>query len=125
MREYVAEINRLPSSGRIEPLKSSLLAEPRFLSIEQARIITRIYRDTEGEPVNIRRARSLRACLGEMKIRIDPGELIVGNRTAGVRAGVAFPEAGVSWVDREIEQLPTREQDKFNVRPEDIQTFRD
>jgi formate C-acetyltransferase len=125
MREYVADIERLPLSGRIEALKRSLLDEPRFLSIEQAGIITRVYRETEGEPANIRRARSLRACLGEMKIRIDPGELIVGNRTAGVRAGVVFPEAGVSWVDKEIEQLPTREQDRFNVRPEDIRTFRD
>lgn len=108
MREYVAEIRRLPLSGRAEALKRSLLAEPRFLSIEQARIITRVYRETEGEPFNIRRARSLQACLREMKIRIDPGELIVGNRTAGIRAGVVFPEAGISWVDKEIEQLPTR-----------------
>ena len=125
MREYVAEIERLPLSGRFPALKSAMLAEPRFLSIEQAGIITRVYRQTEGEPVIIRRARSLQACLTEMKIRIDPGELIVGNRTAGVRAGVVFPEAGISWVDKEIEQLPTREQDRFNVRPQDARTFRD
>ncbi|MGA2765009.1 MAG: formate C-acetyltransferase/glycerol dehydratase family glycyl radical enzyme [Spirochaetia bacterium] len=125
MREYVAEIERLPLNGRFEQLKREMLAEPRFLSIEQAGIITRVYRETEGEPVIIRRARSLQACLSEMKIRIDPEELIVGNRTAGVRAGVVFPEAGISWVDKEIEQLPTREQDRFNVRTEDVRTFRD
>jgi formate C-acetyltransferase len=125
MREYVAVIERLALGAHIERLKHSMLAEPRFVSIEQARIITRVNRETEGEPVNIRRARSLRACLSEMKIRIDPEELIVGNRTAGIRAGVVFPEAGISWVDREIEQIPLREQDRFGVRPEDIQTFRE
>lgn len=125
MREYVATIGRLLLGGHIEGLKRSMQAEPRFLSVEQARIITRVYRETEGEPVNIRRARSLQACFGEMEIRIDPGELIVGNRTAGIRAGVVFPEAGVSWIYKEIEDLPTREQDRFGVRPEDIRTFRE
>lgn len=42
---------------------------------------------------------------------MEPEELIVGNRTAGVRYGVVFPESGSSWVDREFETLPTRPQD--------------
>jgi formate C-acetyltransferase len=125
LRDYVGEIERLSVSRRIEALKASMLAEPRFLSMEQARIVTRVYQETEGEQVNIRRARSLHACLSEMKIRIDSGELIVGNRTAGVRGGVVFPEAGISWVDKEIERLPSRVQDRFGVRPEDIRTFRE
>jgi len=49
---------------------------------------------------------------------------VLGNRTAGVRAGVVSPEAGISWVDAEIENLPNRPQDKFNVRSEDIEVFR-
>ncbi|MCE1195229.1 formate C-acetyltransferase/glycerol dehydratase family glycyl radical enzyme, partial [bacterium] len=32
--------------------------------------------------------------------------------------------AGISWVDDEIENLPNRPQDKFNVRPEDVAEFR-
>ena len=59
-----------------------------------------------------------------IQIRIDPLELVIGNRSAGCRAGVVTPEAGISWVDAEIENLPNRPQDKFNVRPEDIETFR-
>jgi formate C-acetyltransferase len=59
-----------------------------------------------------------------LEIRIEPQELLVGNRTKGVRAGVVFPEAGMSWLDEEIESLPTRSQDKFNVRKEDIDCFR-
>lgn len=50
-----------------------------------------------------------------MEIRVEPEELIVGNRTAGVRYGVVFPESGSTWVDKEFETLPTRPQDRFNV----------
>lgn len=119
------EISRLPRSLRIESLKNKMLDEPRYVSIEQAHIITEIYRQTEGEPACIRRAKALKASLERVAIRIEPEELIVGNRTAGVRAGVVFPETGASWVDREFETLPTRPQDRFNVREEDIVEFRE
>ena len=59
-----------------------------------------------------------------MPIRIDAGELIVGNRTPGIRGGVVFPEGGISWVDKELETLSTRPQDQFEVLPDDIPYFR-
>ena len=101
-----------------------MLAEPRYLSIEQAAIVTEYYKCNPNKPRNIQRAESLAETLRKIEIRIDPLELIVGNRTSGVRAGVVSPEAGISWLDDEIERLPERPQDKFEVRPEDITTFR-
>ncbi|WP_347460545.1 formate C-acetyltransferase/glycerol dehydratase family glycyl radical enzyme [Clostridium sp. DMHC 10] len=50
---------------------------------------------------------------------------MVGNRTAGVRYGIVFPESGSTWVDKEFETLPKRAQDRFNVKEEDIKTFRE
>ena len=114
----------LPGSERISVLKEKMLDEPRYVSIEQARIVTEVYQQTEGQPPCIRRARALQAALTRMSIRLEPEERIVGNRTPGVRAGVVFPETGASWVDREFETLPTRAQDRFQVRPEDITEFR-
>ena len=109
---------------RINDLKERMLGEPRYASIEQAKIITDTYQQHENEPRILQRAFSLSAALEQMNIRIDPEERIVGNRTAGVRAGVVFPESGSNWVDREFETLPTRPQDTFNVRQEDIDYFR-
>ena len=114
----------LASTARICSLKQRMLEEPRFLSIEQAAIVTEYYKANPDKPRNIQRAESLAETLRRIEIRIDPLELIVGNRTAGVRAGVVSPEAGISWVDEEIERLPERPQDKFEVRPEDIEKFR-
>lgn len=110
---------------RIQALKEKMLAAPRFVSIEQARIITRVYQENEGLSQARKRALSLKAALEEMKIAVDPQELIIGNRTSGVRAGVVFPESGDAWVERELEDLPTRPQDPFQVRPEDIREFRE
>ena len=122
VREIVSE---LEPSARIFKLKKNLLDEPRFLSIEQALIITEVYQLHESASVPVKRALSLAEAMRRIDIGIDPQELIVGNRTRGVRAGVVFPEAGISWIDKEIEGLPTRPQDKFNVRPEDVIAFRE
>lgn len=115
----------LNKSARIDLLKDRMLSQPRYVSMEQAVIITRTYQEHEQEPVILKRAHALYNALCELEIGIEPQELIVGNRTKGVRYGVVFPESGISWVDQELETLPTRPQDKFIVRPKDIQTFRE
>lgn len=109
---------------RIDILKEKMLAEKRYASIEQARIITRVYQKNENLSIPMKRALSLKTALEEIEIKVEKEELIVGNRTKGVRAGVVFPESGCSWVDREFETLPTRPQDRFEVRKEDIEEFR-
>ena len=118
-------MERLIKSDRIEVLKNRMLSVPRFASIEQAKIITDTYKEHEDEPRIMQRAYSLKNCLEKINIRVEPEELIVGNRTAGVRYGVVFPESGSTWVNKEFETLPTRPQDKFYVREEDIKYFRE
>jgi pyruvate formate-lyase/glycerol dehydratase family glycyl radical enzyme len=110
-------------TARILSLKNKTLSSDRFLSIEQAKIITRTYQQNEDLPVSIRRALSLANSLNEMPISIDPEELIVGNRTPDIRAGIVFPEAGISWLHKEIDSLPNRAQDPFYVREDDKKYF--
>lgn len=110
--------------NRIEVLKTRMLEQPRYVSIEQALIITKTYQEHETDSKQVKRGWSLYNALTQIEIGIEPEELIVGNRTKGVRYGVVFPESGISWVDREFETIPTRPQDKFLVHPEDIETFR-
>jgi pyruvate formate-lyase/glycerol dehydratase family glycyl radical enzyme len=118
-------IQNLEISDRIINLRENMLNEPRFMSIEQAKIITSSYEENKNDSKALKRAKSLFASLTKITIKIDPLELIVGNRTPGMRGGVVFPEAGSSWINGEIETLPTRPQDKFNVKPEDITDFKD
>ena len=109
---------------RISYLKNTTLSAERFLSIEQAAIITGVYRANEEMPVILKRAKALAESLDKISIAIDPAELIVGNRTKEIRAGVVFPEAGISWLSREIDELHLRPQDPFKVRDKDKEYFR-
>ena len=118
-------MDNLKMSERISILKDKMLLEPRYASIEQALIITETYKNNENKPRIIQRALALKNALLNLKINTEPEEMIVGNRTAGVRYGVVFPESGSTWVDKEFETLPVRPQDKFNVREEDIKIFRE
>ena len=118
-------MDNLKMSERISILKDKMLSEPRYASIEQALIITETYKNNEKKPRIIQRALALKNTLLNLKINAEPEEMIVGNRTAGVRYGVVFPESGSTWVDKEFETLPVRPQDKFNVREEDIKIFRE
>jgi len=112
-------------SDRIISLRKKTLSAKRYLSLEQAKIITEVYRNSPDTPVILKRALALEQSLLKMPLSIDPEELIVGNRTPDIRAGVVFPEAGISWVEKEIDSLPFRPQDPFNVRKEDIEYFKD
>lgn len=112
-------------SQRIQILKDKMLSAPRYASIEQARIITRVYQENKHLSIPKKRALSLKAAMEELEIGFEKEELIVGNRTKGVRYGVVFPESGCSWVNNEFETLPTRPQDQFHVKEEDIQEFRE
>jgi formate C-acetyltransferase len=121
----ISDFQNLKPTDRILSLKNKTLSSVRYLSIEQAKIITHVYQQNEELPVILKRSKALAESLSEMPIAIDPEELIVGNRTPGIRAGVVFPEAGINWLVDEIETLPGRPQDPFNVRQNDVSCFKE
>ena len=110
---------------RIARMKTDLLRPARQIDLERARYTTASYQATEGQPMPLRRARMLLDLARQTSIAIGADELIVGNRSLLPRMGVIAPEGAVDWVDRELNILPTRPQDKFNIRPEEIQELRE
>ncbi len=125
LQTRLEEADALPLAPEISNQKRKIMNEQRWVSTEQARLITAAYRRHEEKHRILKRAFGLAASLEGIRLRIDPEELIVGNRSAGVRAGIVFPEAGLSWLEKEIETLPTREQDRFQVKDEDVRYFRE
>ncbi|HWT80793.1 MAG TPA: pyruvate formate lyase family protein, partial [Candidatus Methylomirabilis sp.] len=103
---------------RTELLRDSLLSCQPKLCPERAVLLTTAWRETEGQPILVRRAAGLAAVLRGMSIYIRPGELLVGNQASHPRAAPFFPEFAVAWLAREIDDLPTRRLDPFQVRPE-------
>lgn len=85
---------------------------------ERAVIATRVYKETEAEPIAIRRAKVFYRTLTEMTVWIHDGELIVGNQCSKPRSSPIFPETTASWIKDDINDFWTRGSDKFYVRPE-------
>ena len=91
----------LPVHRRIQDLRDELFDTETRFCFERARIVTRSYRQTEGEPPALRRAKALRDVFRHMSILIRPGELLVGQR-AGILGGRAvYPEYNLHGLSEE------------------------
>ncbi len=60
--------------------------------------VTRAYRETEGQPWVMRRARAVEKMCDEMPIFIKPGELIVGDANGSPDEIRWYPEASAWWM---------------------------
>lgn len=109
---------------RTQRIKDSLFANPRQIDLERSTLYMESYKETEGQPAIIRRARALAHLLANHKIVIDGDDLLVGNRTATPRAGVVSPEMSPYWILDELDQFPTRPQDRFEMSEEDKEYYR-
>lgn len=112
-------------TNRTQRLKDALFASSREISLERALLYTASHRQTEGEPVIIRRAKATAYILDHVNIAIRDEELIAGNRTVKPRAGIMSPEMDPYWLLKELDQFATRPQDRFDISDEDKQIYRD
>lgn len=110
---------------RAAGLKEELFANKREISLERARIYTKSYQKTEGQPAIIRRAKATAAVLAEVAISIRNGELLAGNRTIKPRSGIASPEMDPYWIEKELDTLENRPQDQFYIGEEDKKFYRE
>lgn len=110
---------------RAAGLKEELFANKREISLERARIYTKSYQKTEGQPAVIRRAKATAEVLAEVAISIRNGELLAGNRTIKPRSGIASPEMDPYWIEKELDTLENRPQDQFYIGEEDKTFYRE
>jgi formate C-acetyltransferase len=82
----------LPVPERIQHLKDTLFNTRTEFCFERARIVTRVYRETEGQHTALRRAKALYAVFDELPLLIRPGELLVGQRAAKLAGRSVYPE---------------------------------
>lgn len=104
------------SSPRIKRLKSRFYADKFYVDSKRALLVTESYRETEGQPIEIRRAKALEKVLTGIDVRIYPDELIVGCQNgSSPRSANVFPEMAIYWIENELDDFETRPQDKFIV----------
>jgi formate C-acetyltransferase len=98
--------------------------EPR-ICLERAISYTESFRETEGEPIIIRRAKAFYRACAEKSVHILDDELIVGSAASIARAAVYCPEHETAWLKDELDELPTRKQDPYQVTEEQKQIMRE
>lgn len=106
-----------PELVRTRKRRKSLVETVPHVCIERARIVTRVYKETEHLHILSKRARAFDAVLREMSIFILDDERIVGHQSSMRRSAPIFPEFAVEWIKNEIDIIATRPQDRF-VFPE-------
>ncbi len=112
-------------TNRIQRLKAALFAQPRAISLERALLYTASHRQTEGEPVILRRAKATAYILDHVAITIRDEELIAGNRTLAPRAGIMSPEMDPYWLLKELDHFASRPQDRFEMSEADKRIYRE
>ena len=100
-------------SPRITKLMEDLYRELPEIEADRAILLTESYRQTEGEPVIIRRAKAFVHILDQIPITIREGELIVGSATKKPRGCQVFPEFSFTWLEKEFDTVATRSADPF------------
>ncbi len=88
---------------------------PPEVHAHRAVSVTRSFRETEGLPLALRRARMLARILDEHPIVIQEGELIVGLKALTPRGSPVYPEINCSWLERDLDRLATRKDTPFRV----------
>ncbi len=104
-------------SSRVERLRERYFATAPAICAERAKIITQAYKDNEGAPIALKRARTLQRILKEMTVFIADDELVVGNQASKPRSSPVFPEFSYEWIIQEMDQEPfeKREADRFLI----------
>ncbi len=88
---------------RVEKLYQNAIDATASVCVERARYFTESWKETEGQPVEIRRAKAIANVLSKMSIYILDGELIVGNVATKPRASVVDPEYSTTILNKEFQ----------------------
>ena len=73
------------------------------LDVDRARIVTKVFKETDGMPIALRKAEVISRICDEMPIFIKPGELIVGDPNSAPDEVRIFPEIAVSFLPDALE----------------------
>ncbi len=112
---YTYDNSDIPKSERISKLVENLYAKMPEIESARAVLITESYKQTENEPMIIRRAKAFRHILENIPIVIRDLELIVGSTTIAPRGCQTYPEFSYEWLEEEFDTVEKRSADPFYI----------
>jgi trans-4-hydroxy-L-proline dehydratase len=113
-----------PTARVLAGARRNLAVTPELFA-DRAVAATRSWRETDAQPLPLRRAAMLARILEDHPIEIQEGELIVGMKARKPRGSPVFPEINCSWVERDLDRLATRADTPFFVSDGTKRVLRD
>lgn len=117
-------IDKRGCTDRINRLRVQYYHNNPTITVDRARIITRVYKETEGKPTVLRKAQAFYAFCNEKPIEIQPDELIVGNNAPRARAVNIYPETSCK-IETDLDTVSMRKQDAYYISEEDKKFLRE
>ena len=114
-----------PYSNRINKLKERVINTKPEMDLENARILTESFMETDGEPLVMQKAKGFYKQCKEKSITIWDDELIVGCSGSKIRGGILCVDTCWSILNDELDTISTRKYDPFYLKDEDKKMFED
>lgn len=94
---------------RLRHLQKRMQNRKASICSQRAVLYTASFKQSEGEPYILRKAKAFAYTLRNMDIYIEPDSLIFGNQASRNFAAPIFPEYSIDWVINELDEFEKRE----------------
>lgn len=113
------------SKNRAAALLEKVRGTKPQIDIERGLYFTETFRETEGQPLNLRWAKALYNYAKKATVYIEDDQLLVGRSGKLGRYGILYPELDGDILGDAIEKLPSRETSPFGISKEDARTVKE
>lgn len=107
------------SNRALDILRTIRTSKPQ-IDIERGLYFTQSFRETEGQPLNLRWAKALMHYAKHATVYIDENQLLVGRSGKQGRYGILYPELDGNIYGEVLGKISTRNNSPFDISEEDI-----
>lgn len=117
--EIKNNVRKFVNPNRAADILKDVRASKPQIDIERGLYFTQSFKETEGQPLNLRWAKALYHYAKNATVYIDDNQLLVGRSGKKGRYGILYPELDGNIFKEAVEKLPTRENSPFDIAEED------
>ncbi len=117
--EIKNNVRKFKNPNRAANILKDVRASKPQIDIERGLYFTQSFKETEGQPLNLRWAKALYHYAKNATVYIDDNQLIVGRSGKKGRYGILYPELDGNIFKEAVEKLPTRDNSPFDITDED------
>ena len=112
-------VRRFARKNRAAGILEKIRSQKPVVDVERGLYFTQSFKETEGQPLNLRWAKALYLYAQKATVYIDDDQLLAGRAGKQGRYGILYPELDGNIFDSAIKKLPSRETSSFDISPAD------